>query len=198
MLFICTLQEIKEELEIKDPADDVVLTRHAEGLQDRFEEYLNRDLLRAENFVEICDGGAHAVLLSRFPLESVATVHQSQQQVWDDNSLVDAKNYTLHLDRGRVIWTPQGATTKSWAAGEQSIRVVYTGGYVGAGTSAQAGQTPMPDAIRGGYMIQFSYEWRNRRTLGTSAVSAQGSSVTMSPAKLLAMATEAMGHFRRF
>jgi hypothetical protein len=191
MLYILTLDEAKTELELTDAVNDIQLTTHMEQLQGRFEEYLNRQLCRAEDVVEINDGGARAVLLSRFPVESV-------KQVMVASLSLDPQMYTVHQDRGRVIYNPSGSPNAVWPVGEQNITVTYTGGFVPAGSVAAAGQYTMPEAIRGAFRIQLNYEWRNRRILGQNSVSAQGSSVTLAPAKMLVVVTEAIGHFRRF
>jgi hypothetical protein len=197
MLYILTLAEMKSELGLTDPVDDALLTQHAEALQGRFDDYLNRTLLRADGAAEIFDGGAEMLLVSRFPLEAVTSVHISAEQEWDADSLMDFDNgdYRWVAARGRIFY---GETHGNlWPEGLQNIRVVYSGGYVAAGATVDAGQTAMPEALRGAFRQQLGYEWRNRKQLGQESVSAQGASISLAPAELLAVVKQALGPYRR-
>lgn len=194
-LFLATLIELKAELGIEDVRDDAILAQHAEGLQGRFEAHLNRFLLRAENAVELFDGGAPALLLSRFPVESVASVYVSADQTWDATTLLEADDYRLSAERGRLYYGTSGVDR--WPAGVANVRVAWTGGYVAVGTPAASGQFAMPAALSGAFRLQFGFEWRNRKTLGTQSFGAQGANVSLAPAKFLAAVEDALSSFRR-
>lgn len=184
MLTIATLAEIKAELGIKDVQDNAELTRLAEGLQGRFDGYCRRTLARADSVVELHDGGVTAIELKRFPVETVASVHVSRYQAWTDAYLWSTDDYRVNLERGLIFLLSGG----KWEEGIQNIRVVYTGGYA---TGAY------PEELRRAFFLQFGFEWRNRLHLGQQSVSAQGMSVTVAPAKLLADVTEILNAYVR-
>lgn len=195
MLYIATLSEMKSDLGIGDPQDDTRLTAVLEGLQGVFESVLNRGLLRTESVEELFDGGERTLLLYRFPVESITSVHVSEDQEWDADSLLETTDYRLNKDRGRLVLGTDGSTR--WPAGVQNVRVVYIGGYVAAGSAVSTGQYAMPEALRRVFRLQAGYEWRNRQHLGQQSVSGQGVSVNLSPAALLPEVKTVLDTFAR-
>jgi hypothetical protein len=193
-LHILTLAEAKADLGLTDTTDDAVLTRHMEGLQGRFEAYLGRTLLRGTDVEEILDGGMTWLLLTRFPVESVKTVHVDAAGAWGAETLIAADGYRIHKARGRVVYA---GGVYGWPSGSRNVRVVYTGGYVAAGSTPSTGQEAMPEGLRGAFGMQLGFEWRNRRNLGAQNVGAQGQSVTLAPAKFLPAVTDALESFKR-
>lgn len=193
VLHILTLEEAKATFGITDAQDDELLTRMMAGLQARFDSLLGRKLLRAAGVEQLFSGGGFYLELERFPVESVASIHVSDDQAWTDSALLDAAVYRVIAERGLIVL--RGSVR--FAFGTRNIRVVYTGGYVAAGTDPAAGQTALPDDIRSLFEIQLGYEWRNRKTLGLSAASAQGVSITAAPAKLLPVVVDGLAPYRR-
>jgi len=173
-LYIVTLTEMKAELGLTGTGDDIVLTEWIEGLQARFDEHLNRTLLRSGSAEEIFDGGVTMLRPKRYPIESVAEIVIDGDQDWGDaNSILASDDYLVDKGRGQIFF---GHGDDRWPTGRQCIRLTYAGGYVGTGTSPGTGQTAMPDAIRRAMFMQLGFEWRNRTTLGIAQVSADGSS----------------------
>jgi hypothetical protein len=157
--------------------------------------FLNRTLLRGVDVEELFDGGGRTILLGRWPVETIASVHVDDDQEWDADSLLESTDYRLNKTRGRLVYGSDGSV--NWPDGVQNIRVVYTGGYVAAGSTAGTGQTAMPDAIRRAFRLQAGYEWRNRTHLGQQSVSAQGVNISLAPAKLLPEVEEILWGLRR-
>ena len=172
-LYIVTLAEMKAELGIDDTDDDSVLTEWMEGLQGRFDEFLERTLLRSASETEILDGGSRFIYTKRWPIESVTSIHIASDQDWDNGTVLDATvpDYLIDQDRGKISY---GVGTYQWPDGFQNIRVIYAGGYVACDGSPTGDQTAMPDAIRRAFFMQSGYEWRNRHTLGITQISASG------------------------
>lgn len=193
-LYVITLIEAKADLGLPDTSEDAVLTRHMEGLQGRIESYIGRPLVRTVDVEEILDGGVGWLLLSRFPVESVKTVHVDATQTWTAATLLESTEYLLHKTRGRLI---RSGTDCSWPSGSQNIRVVYTGGYSLAGSEAVSGQESMPEALRGAMSMQLGFEWRNRRTLGAQSVGSQGQTLSLAPAKFLPAVIDVLTKFQR-
>jgi hypothetical protein len=194
-LYIVSLAEMKQDLGISDTRDDAALTLWMEGLQGRFDDHLDRVLLRNER-VEIHDGGESFLYLKSFPVESVTTVHLDHDQEWNADSLLNATDYRLRADRGLLTFGSFGPIM-AWPEGFQNIRVAYVGGYLATGTSPGEGQTAIPDAIRRCFFLQAGFEWRNRTNLGKESVSAQGASVALAPAQLLPEVKSGLQPYRR-
>lgn len=194
MLYIATLDELKQELGLTDAQDDEKIVRLAELLQGRFDSQCNRTLARAVDAVEFFDGGHLWLLTKRFPVEAIASLYLDDDRQFGPETLLDAADYRLSALRGRIAFGP-GA--RNWPGGIGAIKLVYTGGYVAGGQTAAAGQYAMDPAIRRAFFFQFGYEWRNRLTLGQQSVSAQGVSVSLAPAKLLPEVVDTLAPFER-
>lgn len=190
-LYIATLAELKSDLGIADTNDDAALTRLMEGLQGRFDSHLNRTLLRGADVEEVFDGGLTQLPLARFPVESVSAVYEDLDGEFPAGSLIE--EYRVHLARGLVM-RDDG---RPWNDGVRCIKVVYTGGYVAAGSTPGAGQEAMPEDLRRAFLMQACFEWRNRTTLGKSNISAQGISVAISPARFLPEVSDCLAPLRR-
>lgn len=193
---IVTLSEMKAELGLTDTTDDAALTLWMAALDGRFDSFLNRTLARSAAAEEIFDGGGKMLLLARFPVESVASINVDGAALWAADTLLDADAYRLNKTRGRIYYGTSGDI--AWPAGRQNIRVIYAGGYVGAGELPAAGQTAMPEAIRRAYLMQCGFEWRNRSHLGQASVSAQGAGINLAPAKLLPEVETILEEFKRY
>lgn len=191
-LYIVSLFEMKAELGLKDAQDDGLLGRWMEGLQGRFEEYCNRKFERVQNESEILDGGGDYLLLRRFPVEAVVTVHIDAEQSWTDGTLISASDYILNQERGRISYG-----ISPWPAGKQNIRVVYNGGYVPSGRPVGTGENAMPEALRSAFIIQGEFEWRNRANFGKQSIGAQGMNVNLAPAKFLPIVEQTLSIFTR-
>lgn len=193
-LFIATLAQMKAELGITDAQDDAVLTSWMKGLQARFEDYCERKFLRTEDCEEFHDGGTTQVCLERFPVESISSIRVDLDREFPASTELDAVDYVVNLKRGSIFYT---VSEIPWPAGRQSIRVVYTGGYVAAGTTAEATQYEMPESLRRAFFMQGGFEWRNRGNLGRESISAQGATVSIAPAELLPEVKDTLSPFRR-
>ena len=187
-LYVLTLAEMKAELGLTDTRDDAVLTRWMEGLQARFDAYCERTFERGVNVEETHHGGETAIYLRRFPVETISAVYV-------DGAAVAADDYRASKHRGVLRYG--GAQPVAWPGGNESIRVVFTGGYVPAGTNAGATQWPMPENVRRAFTIQAGFEWRNRANLGKASMSAGGQSVSLAEAKLLPEVREIIDGMRR-
>lgn len=188
MLYIATLAEMKAELGIGDPNDDTVLTRFMEGLQGRFDAHCNRTFLREAGVTEYFDGGARRIWPKRKPIETVTSIHVDADRVFAaDDLLTENDDFKVNYTDGSIGYGVSGSA--DWPAGEQNIRLVYTGGYA-AGA--------FPEAVRGAFFLQCGFEWRNRLELGRQSVSAQGVSATLAPADFLPAVKRALNSYVRF
>lgn len=187
-LYILTLAEMKAELGLIDTRDDALLTRWMEGLQGRFDTYCERTFERGSNVEETHHGGETAIYLRRFPVETISAVYV-------DDEAVAADAYRASKHRGVLRYG--GAQPSAWPGGNESIRVVFTGGFVAAGETASATQWPMPQDLRRAFTLQLGFEWRNRANLGKQLQSAGGVYVNISEAKLLPDVRDILDSLRR-
>lgn len=193
-LYICTLAEAKAELGLKDTTDDAVLTTWMDGLQGRFVDHLRRDLLRAERRTELaCGDGGDVLLLKLFPVEQVHSIKCATDGEFEAaNPLVEFNDFVVTPLRGKI-----SAIGWIWPTRPETIQIVYTGGYLAAGSEAVSGATAMPAALRRAFLLQLGFEWRNRQNLGKQNVNAQGSSVQLAPAKFLPEVEDGLAPYRR-
>lgn len=181
---IVTLEEMKAELGIEDARDDVVLQQWLVGLEARISNHCRRDFVRQEDGAEIINGGNTYLMLKRWPVESITSVHVSPDQEWDADSLLAADDYRIDYIRGKLVYGSGGIP---WPAGFQNIRVVYTGGFVPADETPGAGESAMPEELRRAVFMQAGFEWRNRQDLGKTQIGADGASVQFGAGVALAL-----------
>lgn len=168
---IVTLAEMKAMLGIEDTDNDAILTDWMEGIEGRFDEHCKRVFARSASVTQVFDGGARSLRVKRYPIESISSVTIASDQDWATGTVLESDDYRYKGERGLVYY---GTGEYAWPAGIQTIRIVYAGGYVAAGTTPGTGQTAMPEAVRRAMFLQGGWEWRNRTTLGSATVSAQG------------------------
>lgn len=185
-LYIATLNEIKQLLGINDSQEDAQLTRWISGLQQRIADFCRRNLLREASATELFDGGRKSIYLSRYPVESVASVHVSAEQDWTATSEITSSNYRLHSDRGRIRYGLTGELV--WPSGDQNVRIVYTGGFYACYATPSAAKYQMPEAIRRALAMQANHEWKHRDQLGITQINAGGASISANPSASLALA----------
>jgi len=169
-LYIMTLAEMKGALGIQDTRDDALLTLWMEGLQGRFDLACRRKFLYAAAAEETFDGGVSELLVKRFPIDAVASV------TLDGDALSeDADDYTVDRQRGAIAF---GIGVWPWPEGMQTIAVRYAGGFVKSdGTAAPLTDETDLSWLRRAMLMQGTYEWRNRETLGLASVGARGVNV---------------------
>lgn len=196
MLYIATLDEIKKALGITDNDDNDVLTRHLTGLQGRFDQQCHRRFLYGSQ-TELFDGAVTALEVERWPIDSVASVHEDLDQEWDADSLLDADDYRVNKPRGLIYYDP-GEGLLKWPTGMQNIRVIYTGGFVKTtGAVAPGVDDADLDSLRRAFFMQAEFEWRNRKNLGNSSISASGVNISLAPAKFLPEVESVLSAFAR-
>jgi len=195
MLYIATLDEIKKALGITDNADNDVLFRHLVGLQGRFDQFCRRRFLYGAAD-ELFDGDVTAIQLARWPVDVLAVAYENLNQEWISGNVVTADKYRVNKARGLVYWELQGQVR--WPAGMQNIRVVYTGGFVkSTGVVAPGVDEADLESLRRAFFMQAEFEWRNRKNLGNSSISASGVNISLAPAKFLPDVESVLSGFAR-
>ena len=194
-LYLSTLFKAKADLGLADTTDDAILTQWMEGLQGRIADYCQREFLRQENRVDLLTGeGGSLLLLPVFPIETIVSVKMDSDRDFDNTAaLVEDMDFVVRASRGILVTTPDWR----WPEAPNCIQVVYTAGYVAAGSSPAAGQLEVPAGLQGVFLLQLGFEWRNRLNLGKSQVNAQGVSVNLATAEFLPAVRDGLAPYRR-
>lgn len=172
-MYIVTLAEAKDVIGIADAIDDVALSLMMEGLEGRFDSSCQRRFLYKEDVSEILDGGYSSIFLERFPIASVSQIVVDGDQEWGEAaSVLDSDDYLVINKRGSLIY---GRGNTQWPAGKQCIQVTYSGGFFKSDTTAaDYVDDAERAAVRRAFFMQISFDWRNRKTVGMSQISAGG------------------------
>lgn len=185
MLYICTLNELKDDLGLTDVADDHVLAPWLEGLQGRFDGHCRRRFLYREGETEFFDGGRPTLYVARWPIASVSEIIIDSDQAWNPLTALETDEYRVNHQRGRILYGTSGA---AWPAAPQSIRVIYSGGFVKSdGTAAAYVDAYDLTQLKRAFRMQAGYEWRNRETLGITQLTQAGVSKAAGDSVLLAL-----------
>lgn len=166
------LATLKTELGISDASLDAVLERIINGASDSIEKYCGRKFARAAALSERVKGyGTELIHLERTPVETLTSITI-------DGTTVDASEYRLRdAEVGSVwrrnLWPWTAGTDDSVAphprAGfeEDSIVVVYTGGYALAQNDRTPGTYAQPYDLEEACLQLAVHRYRVRgRNLG--------------------------------
>lgn len=194
-LYIMSLANMKSVLGITDTADDALLTIWMEQLQGRFDEHCQRRFLYSASETEYFDGGTTSLFVRRWPIASIGSIIIDADQAWSADDAIDSMAYRVNHKRGSLLYGTAGVP---WPCAPQGIRVVYAGGFVKSdGTAAAHVDDYELKALQRALLLQANFEWRNRKQLGLSQVSAQGNAINMAPCELLREVKDCLVPFRR-
>jgi len=195
---LCTLAQLKARLGIGDEDSDTLLTQIITGVSGQLqgEGGCGRTLSLESDIVEyktIREPRAASIWLSRYPVVSISEIKEATYNDFDDaDALTADDDFQFDPDSGEVH------KTGWWLRGFRTAKITYTGGYVLPGDVAGDGETELPDDIVEAAIEQASFAYQRRDTLGVSAQSAQGGSVTAyAQDKLLPGVRTTMRRYRR-
>jgi hypothetical protein len=123
----CTLEDLKENLDIEDTdtSKDSYLTNLLNACWESCKNYIGHDLNQDE-YTEYHSGdGTNAILLKKYPVVSITTLHDDITRAFDTDTLIDPVNYTFDDQTGLVSVYTGTVFTK----GTRNIQVVYIAGY---------------------------------------------------------------------
>lgn len=148
---------------------NTAITEHDDFIEDLIsdiikeaETYLDYGLWPVSAQEVYLDGGTNILFLPHTNISNVT--------IWEDNSELDADQYAIYSDRGKIRKKKEsiglGAWLKDLASdptefmkGELIIRVQYDGGY-----------TTLPSDLKRALIRQISYAFRRAKDLGLMAV----------------------------
>ena len=194
---LCTLADIRIRLglETGDTDDDQMLYSIIKGVSAAFDTYCNRTfILNSSAATEYYSGGRQKLYLPRYPILSITSVTESVDWDWDNETALTADDdYHAMTDRGALH-----RVGTLWLSGAETVRVVYTGGYVAAGGTAGTGETALPDDIQEAALLQSMFTYKRRDDLGLAGVSAMGGSISkFSAIELLPEVKAILNKYRR-
>ncbi len=188
---LAQLATLKARLGLSDTTDDTLLTSWIQWASTWFETETNRQFSRVEG--ELYEFGADRVeiVVPRYPIEAIIAfdLYDPNPGIWRPQSGVA---YIPLLSAGVIcLEAPIGGS-------RGRARVLYTGGYVMPGTTAEDGQTALPTAIEQACIEQVAFWYQQRHRLGMTSVSgAGGSSTTQPDLDLLPSVRSTLKPFRR-
>jgi len=154
------LSTIKTRLAI-DPFDlknDAILANALRAITARFDKETNRTLARTVNVIDEFAADETEIRVCSYPIETVTKfeLKESEATGWVEQIGTD---FLIRHNCVLSLLLP-------FATYRAQARVTYTGGYVMPGTTAGAGQTPLPDDLEQAAVEQVSYWFQNRDKLG--------------------------------
>lgn len=194
---ICTLADVKDRLGLTDTEHDTLFNRIITGLETVFDNYTRRKLIaNAADVTEYHGGYGNRLCLKRYPIASITSVKEASDYNFDiADSLVANDGYRVvnNGDNG-IIYRIYGL----WLAKEDSIQIIYRGGFCAAGQAPGDGETALPADIREAAIEQACFIFKRRDDIGLSSVSFNGGSVNkFSAMKLLPMVENILKQYRR-
>lgn len=178
---LVSLDKLKLLLEKEDETHDDMLNMIIEYNSKRIEGYLNRKL-KYDTYTEYFSGDSRRFFLSAIPIE------KNTVKVYYEGSLLsEGVDYQVWLDSGLIEFTrdlPKNAI--------KSLKVEYKGGY----KEDENGVLKVPDDLKYACLLQSSWEFRNRDTLGFVSMSLPDGSISSRPIDLLPTVKQILKQYR--
>lgn len=175
-LYLGTLGQLKRFIlnagVVAETTYDEALTVLGRGVARSFDRYCHRQFVRAVSTTEDFRAGTDALLLSRYPVESVASVaskEAGESSFTTQSGVVD----TLNETSGILMLLAEVGTERGL------LRVTYTGGYWvdtsddDSGT-LPTGATALPKDVQMGWLLQCQQVWQSRDALGIKFAEGEG------------------------
>lgn len=192
---ICTLADVKDRLGISSTEDDILINRIITGLEAVFDNHTLRKLiLNSADETIYWTGSCSRIILPRYPIVSITSIKEASYYDFDNATALIA-NSDYRLLSGNEMLYKIGSP---WCRYEDSIQIIYKGGYVAANQIPAAGQTAMPADLREAAIEQTSFIYKRRMDIGLSAVSGEGGSINkFSDMELLPLVRDILDSYKK-
>lgn len=164
-VFLVTLADMKEYLDITDTTDDGKIGRLLQIVAKELDMTCNRTFLEAAH-TEYRDGnGTEELWLKNAPVSLITSVSYDSKRQFAADTVLDSTAYFLDSELGRLI-----SNIGPWNRGIRNYKVVYPGGYT---------QANVPQDLQVAVMervLQFWKRMKEKRVDETSRSSEGGSS----------------------
>ena len=172
---LTTLQRVRDFLKVPTgkTEPDTLINQFIPQVSQAIERYLGREgLIQSTARIEYHDAeyGQMNLWLRAFPVTSIAEIANDYDRAFAATSVVDAGNYVLYPNTGRVNFYKVALI-----GGPQVVRVTYTGG-IAANTAALV--TAAPDLALACEM-QVAFLFQRKNILGSTGSSSQGGSISL-------------------
>lgn len=192
-----TLEDVKKIVDMKGTTDQDVLDRVAQLLAARFEQYLNRDLVKLTDPEPPADPaqrteyfhggpkGRELLSLRAYPNIVNVEIRDDPLRAFDTTTIVDPTDYYVE-DRSGLVYALNGFV---FQAGVANIQVKYNGGYA-VRTVGDAPNTEdlvqIPEEWLLAYQLQLRFLWSRRDNVAMlSMAHSSGGTAAYSPIRLL-------------
>jgi hypothetical protein len=187
---------------------DVLLKGIGLGMARMIESACNRRFQRTVGQVDILRADQVHFLLSRYPVESVASIDTKVTEAdgWTAQT-VNEFVQTIDLAAG-IIYLPEGADVGLYHG---QVRITYTGGYwwqtlepkeagyvQDEATGAPAGAALIPDDLRAAWLLQCQEVWNKRDKLGLGIADKPDEQGKLSELRLVPLVKEMLKEYIRF
>lgn len=163
-----TLDNVKIHLGLltSDSSQDALLTNMINASQRICEQYLHHPILQA-SYTEYYDGdGTGKLILRKWPIISVTSIHIDIDREFDSDDLADPTNYYVDSENGIIEFYRAFAAGPAWFdEGIKNIKVVYSAGFAS-----------IPDDLIEAADEHVAWMFRRANTEGTTQQSLGGKS----------------------
>lgn len=188
-LSLAALEDIETFLGVIDETDQPFIEMLLEQFASRAETECDRHFMRKVNEVEYFspDGNSTRLSLRRYPVESVLEVAEDVTGMFTNAYTYDPTLFGIIANEGIIK-----LRTDCWLAGEQSIRVTYTGGL-----ARDCGGVPMD--LRFACIRQVVFWFQRRKNIGLVSVTVArgGKEVLMPDLDLLPDVAKVLANYRK-
>jgi hypothetical protein len=194
---ICTLADVKGRLGLTLTDNDSLLNRIILGIEEIFNNETRRHLIvNAADVTEYYTGTGPHLQLNRYPVVSITSIKEAL-----DYDFTNADVLVLNTDyriiaggKNGIIYCPYGI----WSSVEDSIEIIYRGGYCSAGQIPGEGEISLPADLREAAIEEVSFIFKRKDDIGLSSVSFEGGSFgSFSSIELLPMVKAVLQRYRR-
>lgn len=137
---------------------DALLDAIILAVSQRFELAANRKLFTATH-IELHNGGHSRIYVKNPPVTAITSITYAWNYDFDNGTLLLPAEYILDpSDKKNVIYSTYG----TFIGGEDTLKVVYVGGYISADSTA----CNIPDTVKNAAAQQVVFMFKNRKNPG--------------------------------
>lgn len=168
------LATLKARLGITDTTDDVLLASLILTAGAMFERYTNRKFERTEGATFEFRADSWEIVVDRYPIEIVIAfdLKSDENRSWQPVSAS-----VLYVIRDACVISMQSVL----GSADEQGRVMFNGGYVLPGATAESYQFALPDDLEEACLMQCQFWYQHRRQMGLSSAGGPAGSVSFEP-----------------
>ena len=193
---ICTLADVKDRLGESGSEHDTLLNRLIADVESLFDGHIapRRLIVPSADITEYYSGKGPFLQLKRYPVVAITSIKEALDYDFASaTALVANTDYRIANNGLNGILV---RIYSVWDTLQDSIQVIYRGGYCAAGVTPGEGETALPEELRGRAIDQVSFFFKRRDDLGLSSVGFQGGSISkFSPMDLLPIVKKTLDNY---